>query len=77
MSFEKFKAVWKVKKMRLAVGFCRHFVKAALTSVSVKNIEAGNHIQVRQFAVVMQESFDCCFSPLQDAWVNYFRGFPD
>lgn len=35
--------------MRLALGFCGQFAKATFSSLSVKKLEVGHHIEVRRF----------------------------
>lgn len=33
--------------MRLALGFCGQFAKTTLSSISIKTLEVGQHIEVR------------------------------
>lgn len=39
--------------MRLALGFCRQFAKATFSSLSIKKLEVGRHIEVRRFVSVL------------------------
>lgn len=40
--------------MRLALGFCGQFAKATFSSLSVKKLEVGHHIEVRRFVSALR-----------------------
>lgn len=39
--------------MRLALGFCGQFAKATFSSLSIKKLEVGHHIEVRRFVFAL------------------------
>lgn len=55
--------------MRLALGFCGQFAKATFSTLSIKTLEVGHHIEVRGFVFGRCSSADALLSLFPSALI--------